>query len=910
MPKCANIHSMAQVKARIVVAQGGNPPPEGYESGSRDLLLQGTTITLTNLSNTSVSSHEWSFDFPPNQTADNYTITGQTGPTCTITTLPDPRGYGDVKVKLIVTGPPVGGKRNVSVDEIILGIPKPMEGYDAGFPVPHPKEGGAGTRATLNASTGAMGRVSQLAMAALQYLGGTADNYPRPIQVAIYADSNIDVHAGPQTIQGYSCVEGTVVWLNAQTDPAEQGLWIVVADDWIRHPAADSSADITAGLLVQIVQGTYGEKLFMAVWDDPAGSKVLGTDEVKAIEVTGGTGGTLPQPLDTTDSPTFAGLTLTSFSGFLKATAGVLSAAALALSDLPTGSAGTVLTGTGGAPAYSATPVLTAIKDSATTAATAGLVRGSNATTLVAARNAANDANWTILSTDETGIIVGAATGPSLSLKTATTVTFGAASPWVSIDANGVTLEGNSGALRGGDDSGSVFSLIQCENTDITIGGGVATSITVALATGTFAVNSGTGGLYITPGAAILVTAYSGSTSITYGWQDKTANSATGSATNILGQNCTGTTTTGGAVNVLTGSGTSANGELNLGTGGVTRLTLSSTGKILYFASSLTTAVVLTQANLSTDSATGARLDILAQTCTGTSSTGGEVRVGSGAGTTRDGYITFYRGTSQKGQIGNGSGGGTWFGSSSTVTGSAGFGAGSGHTISGIAGFASGASNSVSGNYGTSFGGSCSSSADYTISGGYTCSASVFAAVALGNTTTASANGACALGILTTAANVASMSVGSSSYASTYGEFAHASGAATGGPQNSVIQIAGTTSATASTNVDLKAGPSSDQEVITRSNRIYLVRVDFVVTSASFTVVGGGTLKNALVKNTSGTVTVIDAGTQENTASTPADWVVSLAGSGTNLRVNFLKTADATALRCTAKVTLVEIAKA
>lgn len=56
----------------------------------------------------------------------------------------------------------------------------------------------------------------------------------------------------------------------------------------------------------------------------------------------------------------------------------------------------------------------------------------------------------------------------------------------------------------------------------------------------------------------------------------------------------------------------------------------------------------------------------------------------------------------------------------------------------------------------------------------------------------------------------------------------------------------------------------------------------------------------------SGTVTVIDAGTQEASDTTPADWVISLAGSGAYLRVNFLKTATATAIYCSAKVTLVE----
>lgn len=455
MPKCANIERMAQVQARIVVAQAGNPADGDYVSGSRDLLLQGATITLTNLNNTSVSSHEWSFDFPPNRTASDYTITGQTGPTCTITPLPDPRGFGDIKVKLIVTGPPVGGKRNVSVDEIILGIPKPMEGYDAGFPVPHPKEGGAGTRATLNASTGAMGRVSQFAMAALQYLGGTADNYPRPVQVAVYADSNVDVHGGPTTIQSYSCVEGTVVWLDGQSDVTEDGLWIVVADDWIRHPALDSSEDVSNGLVFQVVYGTYTEKSYIVVWDDPSGGKTLGTDEFKAIEITGGAGGTPVGATGTvlagtgassafTSTPTLTGLTLTGFSGIVRASAGAFAAGWY-------------------------------VPDQTNPAST-GFIRMSNASAIMA-RNNTNSADWTLLTTD-TKIKFGSTTGPAVSILSSANVAIGDSTIWATVDSTGITLEGNSAtALYGGDNAGSPFSLIAGIDADVWIGDNVGSVI-------------------------------------------------------------------------------------------------------------------------------------------------------------------------------------------------------------------------------------------------------------------------------------------------------------------------------------------------------------------------------------------------------------------------------------------------
>lgn len=734
------------------------------------------------------------------------------------------------------------------------------------------------------------------------------DDYKSSVRCATTANITL---SGSQTIDGITPSTGNRVLVKDQSTAANNGIYVYNASGaWTRATDADADAEVTSGMVVYVEQGTTnGKKLFKLETANPI---VVGMTSLTFTEISG-SGGSLPQPLDTTDSPTFAGLTLTSFSGFLKATAGVLSAAALALSDLPTGSAGTVLTGTGGASAYSATPVLTAVRDSATTAATTGLVRGSNATTLVAARNAANDANWSVLSTDENGIIVGAATGPSIALKTATTVTFGAASPWVSIDELGLTLEGNDGtALYGGDYLGSPYKMIYGVDDVVKIGTSAVQGAEITVSSGIVAALSGTGGFYITPAANILVTAYADSSSITYGWQDKTANSATGSATNMLGQNCTGTNSIGGAVNVLTGSGTSANGELNLGTGGVTRLTLSSAGKILYFAASLTTAVSLTQADLSTNSATGARLDVLAQTCTGATSIGGELRLGSGAGTSRDGFITFYRGTTQRGQIGFGTTGnkGIWFGRSNTASGNDSTALGVSNTTSNDFSVAIGYSNMSSGSVSVALGGSNTSSSDYSTCLGYNNVSNVANAVSMGSTNTSSGNGSIAGGLANTAANTAAIAFGYAAYASGYAEFAHASGAAPGSPQNSFMQISGTTSATASTNVNLKAGPSANQEVITRTGRIYAVEIIFVATGPSFSPVGRIRLTDALIKNDSGTVSVIDAGTQTASTTTPVDWTITLSGSGNYLRVNFAKTADATALRCSASVRLVDVAKA
>lgn len=580
---------------------------------------------------------------------------------------------------------------------------------------------------------------------------------------------------------------------------------------------------------------------------------------------------------------------------------------------MPVGATGTVLAGTGASSAFTATPSLTAVAFGGTPATT-GLIRTTVEASIVMTRVSGVDRS--VLATDVSGnTVIGRSGHGSIASYAETSGSqsfFFDTVETARFTGSGLYFLLNDGAgIYAGDTSGlgDPFRILYAVDTTTVLGDGGGPVIINAADGAGLTIAGSSHGIALDAQAAATITASDTCTSFTL-TQASSSGAATGAPLSVTAQSSTALNSTGGYAYFGSGAGTLANGEVRVGTGGTTRMTLTGTGKTLYWAADLTTNVSLTQADNTTNSATGTRLDVLAQTCTGTNSIGAELRLGSGAGTSRDGYITFYRGTSQKGQIGNSTGGGTWFGTSSNVSGSTSFGCGSGHTISGIAGFASGASNSVSGNYGTSFGGLCTSSADYTISGGYSSSASVFAAVALGNQTTASANGACAFGVLTTAANNAAMAVGYYSYASSYGEFAHASGNAPGYPQNSLVQISGTTSATENTSVNMKAGPSADQEVITRTGRIYAVEIIFVATGPSFSPVGRIRLTDALIKNDSGTVSVIDAGTQTKSTTTPADWTIALSGSGNYLRVNFAKTADATALRCGAVVRLVDVAKA
>lgn len=158
----------------------------------------------------------------------------------------------------------------------------------------------------------------------------------------------------------------------------------------------------------------------------------------------GGGGGSLPQPLDTTDSVTFAGLTLTGFSGILRASSGVLAAGWY-------------------------------VPDQTNPAST-GFIRMSNASAIMA-RNNTNSADWTLLTTD-TKIKFGSTTGPAVSILSAANVAFGDSTIWATVDSTGITLEGNSAtALYGGDTLGDPFSLIAGIDADVWIGDNVGSVI-------------------------------------------------------------------------------------------------------------------------------------------------------------------------------------------------------------------------------------------------------------------------------------------------------------------------------------------------------------------------------------------------------------------------------------------------
>jgi len=121
--------------------------------------------------------------------------------------------------------------------------------------------------------------------------------------------------------------------------------------------------------------------------------------------------------------------------------------------------------------------------------------------------------------------------------------------------------------------------------------------------------------------------------------------SATGQALTVQAQNATGTTSTGGALNLTSGTGTSAAGAVNIQAGGTTVVSVASTAVSInqpnvQFGNTVVSPIIK-QNNNTVNNTTGSTLTINSQNSTGTTSTGGNLALVSGTGTTAAGNITF-----------------------------------------------------------------------------------------------------------------------------------------------------------------------------------------------------------------------------------------------------------------------------
>lgn len=136
---------------------------------------------------------------------------------------------------------------------------------------------------------------------------------------------------------------------------------------------------------------------------------------------------------------------------------------------------------------------------------------------------------------------------------------------------------------------------------------------------------------------------------------DVTTNSATGQSLTVQAQNATGTSSTGGALNLTSGTGTSTAGSVAIQTGGTARFTVGPTSGTINFTnlqfSSNVTNPLFRQTDDATNSITGDTLTVQAQNATGTTTAGGNLILTSGTGTASHGLLELQVGGSPRLQL-------------------------------------------------------------------------------------------------------------------------------------------------------------------------------------------------------------------------------------------------------------------
>lgn len=95
------------------------------------------------------------------------------------------------------------------------------------------------------------------------------------------AGANITL-SGTQTISGEALSAGELVLLTSQTDPAENGVWVVAGGAWSRAPEANTWAEIV-GLLVIVSEGTNVADTMWLSTTDTGGT--LDTDDITFIQL-------------------------------------------------------------------------------------------------------------------------------------------------------------------------------------------------------------------------------------------------------------------------------------------------------------------------------------------------------------------------------------------------------------------------------------------------------------------------------------------------------------------------------------------------------------------------------------------------------------------------------------------------
>lgn len=107
--------------------------------------------------------------------------------------------------------------------------------------------------------------------------------WKEPVRVATTANITL---SGTQTIDSVSVVADDRVLVRAQTNPAENGVWVVASGAWARATDFDSGTEVVNGTMLVSEGTTYADTQWTMSANAPI---VVGTDAMTFSQMTGGT---------------------------------------------------------------------------------------------------------------------------------------------------------------------------------------------------------------------------------------------------------------------------------------------------------------------------------------------------------------------------------------------------------------------------------------------------------------------------------------------------------------------------------------------------------------------------------------------------------------------------------------------
>lgn len=118
-------------------------------------------------------------------------------------------------------------------------------------------------------------------LATKQYVDSAAQGLDAKESVRALASSQI-VLSGTQTVDGVALVTGDRVLLTGQTNPAENGIYVVAAGAWTRSADATTNATVTPGLFTFVEEGTsFADTGWVLASDGPT---TLGTTALPFVQ--------------------------------------------------------------------------------------------------------------------------------------------------------------------------------------------------------------------------------------------------------------------------------------------------------------------------------------------------------------------------------------------------------------------------------------------------------------------------------------------------------------------------------------------------------------------------------------------------------------------------------------------------